>query len=301
MWMIEEPSRPKVISAVNIALAVLLHLGMFLFFWCYAVFHGLFNKQETVIPIDLTVIVNENLDGKEDEPPPLVNPVKPTPPPKPKPKVKEPPKKIEEPKPLEQIVIEKKPVKKEEKKPDPPKKETPKKEPPKPEPPKPEPPKKTKEEILKERIARMRAGTKKVKIEVKDAKKSGDGKTARQTLSQAEILKRLNAGYTPGTTEQLASNEMQLCLSLVQKAINSKWDDLSPKIGRPGTVHITVRFNSAGGFVGARITKSCGDAISDRAALDVVSHVTSIPGLTADFKAKYSREPLTIVYDVRAR
>ena len=306
LWRTEviEGRRPEVLSGRSFALALALHLAAFAVFWIVAACHGLFDKKETIGPIDLTVVVNENLDGKEKEPPPLVNPTpEPPPPPKPKPRPKPEPKKPDPPKALEQIVtnvvkaVEKKDEKREEK---------PKPKPrPKPEPKKPERPRKTAKELREERMKRirdrMKSVNKKVTIEVKDAKASGDGRTARQTLSQAEIKRLLNAGYRPGTENQLASNEKQRCLSLIQMAIEDKWEALSPKVGRNGTVLLSVQFNSAGGLVNVRLAKGCGDALSDQAALSVARAVTRIQGLSAEFLAEFRREPLTIRYNVRGR
>ena len=123
-----EDKLPAVISGRTLTFALLVHLAFFVVFWVFAVCHGLFDKKEEIIPIDLTVVVNENLEGKENEPPPLKNPdppPKPEPPqPKAPPKAKEP----EKPKELEKIVtnivtkVDKKETKKPEKKPEKPKK-----------------------------------------------------------------------------------------------------------------------------------------------------------------------------------
>ena len=94
---------------------------------------------------------------------------------------------------------------------------------------------------------------------------------------------------------------MQLALSLVQMALNDKWDALSPKVGREGTVLLSCRFNSAGGLVGVSVVRSCGDKLSDEAALSVAQRVSSIPGLPQSFIAKFSRETLTIRYYVKGR
>ena len=71
--------RPKVLSKRNLAIALVLHVSTFVLFWLYAACHDLFDKEEEIIPIDLTVVVNQNLDGKENEPPPLKK-VEPEPP-----------------------------------------------------------------------------------------------------------------------------------------------------------------------------------------------------------------------------
>ena len=180
---------------------------------------------------------------------------------------------------------EKKPEKKEEKK-------------------KPEEPKKTAKELREERIKKMRESAKtvnkKVTIEVKNAP-SGDGRTTKKTLTDAQIRDLLNQGYKPGTSEQLASSEMQRCLSLIQMAIKDKWDKMAPKIGNNGTVLLSVQFNSSGGLVNVRLAKSCGDRLSDDAALSVARSVSSIPGLSQEFISQFRREPLTVRYYVSNR
>ena len=318
LWRTEEAGgrRPNVLSVSSFALALALHVAVFAVFALVAACQGLFEKKETIIPIDLTVIVNENLDGVEGEPPPLVNPPEPEPPkpqPKPQPKPKPEPKKPDPPKPLEQIVTNV--VKKAEKKKDEPKKEEPKKdEPKKPDPEKekpdekekkPEPPKKTAKELREERMKRirerMKAVNKPVTIEVPDAKASGNGRTARQTMTPAQIKALLNQGYRPGTENQLAGSEKQRCVSLIQMAIEERWDAMNPKVGRDGTVLLSVRLNSAGGLVDVKLQKGCGDALSDQAALTVARAVTSIRGLSAEFISEFRREPLTIRYNVRGR
>ena len=293
VWRAEviEGRRPKVLGGGNVVAALVIHVAAFLGLYVFAVFDGLFDKPEEVIPIDLTVVVNENLDGKENEPPPLQKPEPPKPkpePPKPKPKPKEP----EKPKELEKIVtnivqkVEKKTEKKEEKKQE--KKQE-------------EKPKKTAKELREERLKQMRESAKsvnkKVTIEVKNAP-SGDGRTAKKTLTDAQIRDLLTKGYKPGTSEQLATSEMLRCLSLIQMAIKDKWDRLSPKIGNNGTVLLSVQFNSSGGLVNVRLAKSCGDRLSDDAALSVARSVSAIPGLSDEFKSKFRREALTIRYYV---
>ena len=232
--------------------------------------------------------VVEPVEPQKPEPP------KPKPkpePPKPKPKPKEP----EKPKELEKIVtnIVQKVEKKEEKKPE-------KKEEKKPE----EKPKKTAKELREERLKQMRESakniSKKVTIEVKNAP-SGDGRTTRKTLTDAQIRELLNQGYRPGTSEQLATGEMQRCLSLIQMAIKDKWDRLAPKIGNNGTVLLSVQFNSSGGLVNVRLAKSCGDRLSDDAALSVARSVSAIPGLSQEFLSRFRRESLTIRYYVSNR
>jgi len=307
VWIDER--RPDVVSTTNVALAVALHVLFFIGVYMFARMH--FTPKETVIPIDLTVVVNENLDGVEDEPPPLNDPP-PTPPEPPKPPEPTPPP----PTPPEPKVVDAVEVVKE--KPKPPEKKPPEKpkesledrlkrmresvKEPKPQEKKPEPPKKTKEELLNERMAKMKnsATVKKVNIKVPDAP-SGNGRTDKKTLTDKEIRDLLNKGYKPGATTQIAQSEMQFCISRVRGAIDAKWKELQPTIGAEGTVFIAVRFGMNGAMVNCRLNQSCGDRTSDTAALTVVRSVGPISGLDADFLRKYSKEDLIIRYKVESR
>ena len=280
VWIDEK--RPDVMSTANVVLALVIHVACFLGFFLFARLH--FKQKETVIPIDLTVVVNENLDGNENEPPPpkvdtkvdavVKEPEKPKPPEKPKETLEERMKRMRE------SVKPKEPEK--------PKKEEPKK------------PEKTKEELLKERMEQMRNSAKTVKIKVPD-KPSGNGKTAKQTMTEDQIRKLLSQGYTPGKTTQLATSTMQLCLSRIQMAINARWAQVNPRIGAEGYVLIAVRFNASGQMVNCRLSESCGDKTSDSAALTVVRSVAPIAGLDKEFLREFGKQDLIIRYKVQAR
>lgn len=296
VWIDEK--RPDVMCTANVVFALVIHLACFLGFFLFARLH--FRQKETVIPIDLTVVVNENLDGNENEPPPLDDPppkppeppkvVPPPPPPKVDTKIDAVVKEKEKPKKPEKKPPEKKPmVKKEEpKKVEPPKKEEPKK------------PEKTKEELLKERMEKMRNSAKTVKIKVPD-KPSGNGRTERQTMTEDQIRKLLSDGYVPSSKTQVATSTMQLCLSKVQMAINARWSKVNPRIGAEGYVLIAVRFNSAGQMVNCRLSESCGDKTSDSAALTVVRSVGPIAGLDKEFLREFGKQDLVIRYKVESR
>ena len=301
LWRTEviEGRRPQALSTVTVIVALALHLAVFAVFGLFARFTDK-KRPETIPPIKLTVIVNENLDGVENEPPPLKNPPPPEPPkPKPKPRPKPAEKKPDPPKPLEQIVTNV--VKSVEKKKDEPKKAPEKK---KPEPKKPEPPKKTAKELREERMKRirdrMKTVNKPVTIEVKNAKASGNGRTARQTMSRAEIERLLRQGYRPGTENQVAANEKQRCLSLIEMVLRDRWGALgAEKNARVGViVSLSFQLNSAGGLVNVRLAKGCGDVRTDQTALAVARTVTSIPGLSADFIAEFSKNSIILNYKV---
>lgn len=284
----------EVVSVRTLGIAFAIHVAFFAGLWIFAVLHGLFDKEDEIVPIDLTVVVNENLDGVENEPPPLKNP-EPEPPkpklkPEPvKPKVKEP----EKPKELERIVtnivvkVDKKEAKKPEKT-------------------EPEKPKKTAKELREERMKKMRESAtvvnkKTVKIVVNNAKESGNGRTERQTMTPDQIRKLLDQGYRPGTKTQLAPNVRTRCVMLIQRALDEKWDRMMPSVGASGTVNLSVQFNKNGGMMNVRLVKSCGDRTSDNAALSVARSVSYIQGLDAEFIAESLREPVTVVYRVQGR
>ena len=292
IWRVgyDTAQRPKVLSKRNLAIALVLHVSTFVLFWLYAACHDLFDKEEEIIPIDLTVVVNQNLDGKENEPPPLKKvepePPKPKPQPKPKPKVKKP----EKPKELEKIVtnvVAKVDKKAEEKRPD-------KK--------KPEPPKKTAKELREERMRKMRESAtqvdKKVTIEVRTAKASGDGRTARKTLSDAEVMRRLNEGYKPGTSEQIATSELQLGYSLIKQTFEEKWDK-PPWTDTLKPMTIRVWFGGGGRIVKYHLERSSGDRKADQSILSAASRVGSIPALPAAFVDKFKRSGVPVQFTVK--
>ena len=278
-----EEKLPAVVSRRTLTVALLLHLSVFVIFWLYAACHDLFHKDEEIIPIDLTVVVNENLDGKPDEPPPLKKPEPPKPKPKPQPKkIKEP----EKPKELEKIVtnivtkVDKK-VEKVEKKPD--------------------PPKKTKAQLLEEKKADMRRRAvqvdKKVVIEVKN-RPSGNGRTAKKTLSDAEIQKLLNEGYNPGTSEQLATSDLQLGYSLIKSAVEDKWE-VPPWTDTLKPMTVRIWFGGGGRVVSYKLERSSGDAKADRSILSAASRVGAIPGLPPAFIEAYKSKGIPCQFTVR--
>lgn len=279
--------RPKVLGARNLTIALSLHVACFVLFWLYAVLHGLFAEKEEIIPIDLTVVVNENLDGEENEPPPLQNPEPEPPKPKPKPKPKA--KEQEKPKALEQIVtnviakVDKKPEPKPEKKKEP------------------EKPKKTAKELREERIRKMRESAKTVNkpvsIEVRNAP-SGNGRTAKKTLSDAEIRRLLMAGYKPGTSDQLATSDLQLGYSLIKMAFEAKWDK-PPWTDTLRPMTIRVWFGGGGRVVNYRLEASSGDARADQSIKSAASRVGSVPGLPAAFIEKYRSSGVPVRFTVR--
>ena len=290
VWRPEEidAKRPEVLGAGSLVAAFVLHVLLFAAFYTFAVFH--FHKEEEIVPIDLTVVVVENLDGNPDEPPPLKKPEpEPPPPPPPKPRPEPKPKEPEKPKELEKIVtnIVEKVEKKEEKKPDV-----------KP----PEPQKKTAKELREERIKRMRERAKNTKERVKapPTPPQPNGRTDRKTLTDAEIQKLLNAGYKPGSSTNLAASEEQLCYSLIKRAFEEKWDE-PPWTDTLRPIVIRVWFGGGGRIVNFKLEQSSGDPAADRTISSAASRVGVVQGLTSGFIDKYRSGGVPVRFTVKPK
>ena len=284
IWRPENPDErePKVLSAANLCIAVALHVALFAGFWVFAVFHGLFDKEEEIIPIDLTVVVVENLKGKEDEPPPLKK-QEPTPPPKKnKAEPKKEPKKPEPKKELEKIdtnVVAKVEKKKEE----------------------PKKLEKTAKELREERIKRMRESAKvvdKTTIVKEPTKPQPNGRTDKKTLTDAEIAKLLNQGYKPGKSTNLASNAEQLAYSLIKEAFERKWD-VPPWTDTLKPMTIRVWFGGGGRIVAHKIEKSSGDIRADQSLKAAAERVGAIPALAPEFIEKYRKSGVPVQFTVK--
>lgn len=279
IWRVgsDTAARPKVLNGHNLSVALVLHVAFFAVFWIYSVFHGLFDKKEEIVPIDLTVVVVENLNGKEDEPPPLKKPEPPPPPkpeppkpkpPKPKPKPKEP----EKPKELEKIVtnIVRKVEKKETKKPE-----------------------NTKAELRKEQMERIRKSTKQVNTTTV-VQQQPNGRTDKRPPNWKELL---NKGYKPDKTTNLAANEEQLGYSLIKQSFEAKWnkppwtDTMKPMV-------IRVWFGNGGKIVNYRLVSSSGDARADQSIKSAAARVIAIPALPAGFIDKYRTSGVPVRFTV---
>ena len=273
--------RPKVLGARSLVVAFILHFLFFAVFYGYAIIH--LRSDEEIIPIDLTVVVVENLDGDPDEPPPQKKPdPEPPPPPPPKPQPKPKPKEPDPPKELERIVtnIVEKVEKKEEKKPE-------------------AKPQKTSKELREERIKRMREKAKNTKERAKapPSPPQPNGRTDRKTLTDAEIQKLLNAGYKPGSSTNLAASEEQLCISLIKQAFEEKWDK-PPWTDTLRPMVIRVWFGGGGRILNFKLEKSSGDPAADSTIKSAASRVGVVRGLTGSFIDKYRGEGVAVRFTV---
>ena len=262
-----EAKRPKVLGARSLILALAIHLALFTFAYLFAL--ATRKPHEKVIPIDLTVVVQENLNGNEDEPPPLKPPTPeppPPPPPKPQPPKPTPPKPIDDPKVDAVVKTPTNVVKKVEK----PKKTAAEL-------------KKEKEEARKKRLEEMRKKSKVVKGDKqKPAERQPNGRTGKKTLSDAEIQRLLNQGYKPGRTEQLAASEEQRCISLIRAAFYEKWDR-PPWTDTLREMHLSIQLGAGGRILGYKLIQSSGDSRADATVLQAASLVRSVRGLSNEF------------------
>lgn len=270
----DEEKKPNVIDAKTVGLALAAHLVLFaaLFF----VGQLASKPKETVIPIDLTVVVHENLDGKENEPPPEKEVAAPEPAPKPAPEPPPPPPEpAPEPEPrveaVEQIVA--------------PKKETPKKVQPKPRPPKETPPQpqKTKEQLARERKRAREERLKAIRAAVKKGTPPRNaGKTDKRPTNWRELL---NQGYRPAATTQVAADENQRCYSLIRNAFYAKWNS-PPWTDTLGDMLLAVEFGPGGQVKSYRLVKSSGDRAADNSVLEAAAQVRRVAGLSYEFLSK---------------
>lgn len=297
----EESRRPKVLSGATLSVVTGVHIAFFVGLYLFAVVRGLLDKPPEVIPIDLTVVVQENLDGNPDEPPPLKKPEPPPPPPppppKPKPQPKPKPKEPEPPKELDKIVTNV--VKKVEKKEEKPKPEA------KPEKPKePEKPKKTAKELREERIKRMRESARDTKqkpqANAKPTPPQPNGRTDRKTLSDAEIQKLLNQGYRPGASTNLAASEEQLCYSLIRQAFEEKWDK-PPWTDTLRPMTLRIWFGGGGRIARFTLVNSSGDPKADATIKAAANRVGIVRGLTPGFIEKYGSNGVLVRFTVEPR
>ena len=276
MTYVDEEKKPDVASGRNVALAVIVHVLLFAALWFFGQLE--LTEKELVIPVELTVVVDT-----PPPPPPKAEPKKPVEKkpeqPKPPPKKEDPPKPKEA---VEQVQVKTNKIAKVEK----PREEKPKEEK------KPEAPKKTAAQLREERLKAMRESAKDVTV-----KAPANPPKEKPPPNWRELLA---AGYKPGETNQIAPNEESRCLGILKRAIDDRWQELSPQTGAPGHVHITIAFSRGGAIARHSLAKSCGDALSDAAAMKVVGSLGTVRGLSAAFLDKYSKEPITIRYKIES-
>ena len=274
--MLEEYERPpERHSAFNYIMAIAIHAVVILAFAYFAFWTP--KDNEVVIPIELAVVVNENLDGREDEPPPDTPP-QPEPEPEPEPpKPPEPPPPPPDPIPDKVEAVEVKP-------PDPKPPEVKPPEPPKIQPPKVD--KKKLEEERKKREAKRLEEMRNRATKVKDKSKPtsppprNNGRTDKRPK---DWEKYLNAGYKPSNVNSgLDASDNQRCIQLISKAFHDRW--VSPAwTSELREILLSVQFGAGGKVLGYNIIQSSGDPSADRTVLKAASLVHAVRGLSSAF------------------
>ena len=211
-------SQDSLFSPGTVATSVLLHVlcfGAFAALSCSALKH----KPEEIEVMDITVVIDENLDKPPDDLKPDDKP-KP-PPPAPKPFVKGQRTKRTEPK-------------------------------------KPE--------------------------FVKGQRAVGNGPRTEKKLSEDEIRRLLAMGARPGTRNQVPTDELSRCFSLIKMKFCDIWDRQKPAWSpNLGVAQLQLTFGPGGRVVKSGLVKSSGDAEVDRSILSAARTMGAVAGLTVDF------------------
>jgi TonB family protein len=247
-----------------------------------------FRPKEVAIPIDFTVVLEENLvepniprqaepaTKRMPEPEPEPEPPKDAPPPVPLPT---PPK--------DAVVIEKKkpPEKKKEPEKKPPEKKAEK------------PPEK--KPFVKGKRIEQAAKPQQPKFEelykpFDPTKATSVKPVTDKALSRAEIEKALREGARPGTRNIVPEDEISRCVLLVRRALFEAWEQPGAGDAGPRPTLLDIRLDSTGRVVSYRIRQSSGSAFFDQTVLKAAANAAPIRGLTLAFLKQY--ETLTVEF-----
>lgn len=248
-----------------------------------------FRPKEVAIPLDFTVVLEENLvepnvppdtvkteqvKPPDPEPEPEPAPLKPVPLPDP---------------PKDAVVVEKKKEPEKKKPPEPVKKPDPVK--------KPEPAKKP--EFKKGK--RVEAPKKPQQPKFEELYKPYDpSKPASvkpltdKKLSRAEIEKALRDGARPGVRNEIPADEVSRCVFLVKRAMYEAWEQPGAGDAGPRPALLDIRLDSSGRIVSYRIRQSSGSAFFDQTVLKAAANAAPIRGLSLAFLKQY--ESLTVEF-----
>ena len=266
--MYESVSKSGPFTTRALVYSVLFHVGLFGFLWIMGLI--VTRPPEVIIPIDMTVVPPWAEQTDDPNPDPNPPPPKPIEQPKPPPKPVEPPKapdpKVEA---VEKIVEKPKPKTQEKPKP-------------------------------KEKVD-LRIGAKLINKPVpapqpvdlrkeatkidppKIIKKYGSATAKDKPLSPEEFMRLMNQGYRIGAENQIAQNEVQRCLSIIQRVIQTECDKESVNWAGVQSPILDLAFGNGGRLTRYRIHTSSGDPNLDRVVLNALSRIGSIPGLSTTF------------------
>jgi TonB family protein len=113
-------------------------------------------------------------------------------------------------------------------------------------------------------------------------------------LSRAEIDKALLAGAREGTRNQIPEDEVSRCVVLVRRAMYEAWDQPGASDAGSRPALLDIRLDSAGHVVSYRIRQTSGSASFDQTVLKAAANAPPIRGLSLSFLKQY--ETLTIEF-----
>ena len=254
-----------------------------------------FRPKELAIPVDFTVVLEENLvepNSPQPQAEPETKKMREPEPEQAPPADAPPPVALPEP-PKDAVVIEKKKPAEKKKEPEkkPPEKKEPEKKPPEPVK-KPEPFKKGK---------RVEPPVKPQKPKFEDLYKAYDPTKPTSTkpltdkaLSRADIDKALRDGARPGTRNSIPEDEISRCVLLVRRAMFESWEQPGESEAGSRPALLDIRLDSSGRVVSYRIRQSSGSAFFDQTVLKAAANAPPIRGLTLAFLKQY--ETLTVEF-----
>ena len=253
----------------------------------------LFRPKEVAIPLDFTVVLEENLI--EPNVPKEPDPVKPEKIKTPEPEPDEPEPEPEAPKPLplpepvkDAVAIEKK-------------KEPEKKKPPEKKPPEKKPPEPVKKPVPFKKGTRIEAPKKPQAPRFDELYKPFDPSkpvsrkpVTDKKLTRAEIDKALRDGARPGTRNEVPADEISRCVVLVKNALYEAWEQPGEGDAGPRPALLDIRLDGSGRIVSYRIRQSSGSAYFDQTVLKAAANAVPVRGLSLAFLKQY--ETLTVEF-----
>jgi len=282
------------VNSYSLKWSLALH-GVLLFLAVLLPLMPMFRRKELAIPLEFTVVLEQNLDEPNvpDEPEKMKEP---EPEPEPDP---EPLKPLPVPEPVRDAVVMEKKKEPEKKKPE--TKEPEKKEPEKK---KPEPPKPVKKPVKKPEFKkgkRVEAPKKPPQPRFEEMYKPFDPSKAvtrkpvtDKKLSRAEIDKALRDGARPGVRNEVPADEISRCVLLVRNALYEAWEQPGEGESGPRPALLDIRLDSGGRIVSYRIRQSSGNTYFDQTVLKAAANAAPIRGLSLAFLKQY--ETLTVEF-----
>jgi TonB family protein len=268
------------INSYSMKCSLVLHSALLAFSFIFPLFPSC-RRKDITIPLDFTVVLEENLVEFEEVAPetPTETPQAPEPEPEP---VPEPPQPVPLPDPPKDAVEVKKPDK-----PKPPAPKPPPKPKPTPKPPEKKPFVKGKRIEAPKKPAQPKEDF--TKLRPVTSKPVTD-----KRLTRAEIDKALRDGAKPGTRNILPDDEISRCVVLVRRAMYDAWEQPGLADAGPRPALLDIRLDSSGRLVSYRIRQSSGSAYFDQTVLKAAANVAPIRGLSSGFLKQF--ETLTVEF-----